>query len=331
MKGRNFLLRYRQAFISSFFWLALVAVGAAWLLGRGSADAIISERHQGGYFYTSPLLECQNESSSNRNFWQLKREINELIEEKKEAGKTTFVSVYLRDLNNGPWIGINEQERFSPASLLKVPLMISYLKMAEAEPQILEKKLLVDPAIQGTLNQNMLPMFQVEVGQEYQVADLITYMIKYSDNLAANVLLKNISESQINQTYSDLGLIIPDPQNPENFMTVTQYSSFFRILYNSSYLNREMSEKALALLSATAFDNGLKSYLPTDIVVAHKFGERIIGEERQLHDCGIVYVGDKNYLLCIMTRGTDFSNMEDTIGTISRFVFNRITGGNSNN
>jgi len=58
-------------------------------------------------------------------------------------------------------------------------------------------------------------------------------LIKYSDNLAANILLENIPVEHLNQTYSDLGLAIPDPENPENFMTVTQYSSFFRILYNA--------------------------------------------------------------------------------------------------
>jgi len=168
----------------------------------------------------------------------LKKDISELIAEKKALKKTSFVSVYLRDLNNGPWIGINEQEKFSPASLLKVPLMISYLKMAESDPQILEKKLLVDQDGRDILSQNMLPMFRVETGKEYRVADLIGYMIKYSDNLAANILLENIPVEHLNQTYSDLGLAIPDPENPENFMTVTQYSSFFRILYNASYLNQ---------------------------------------------------------------------------------------------
>jgi beta-lactamase class A len=324
MKGTNLFLKYRQAFISSLFWIAVFTVFVSWLFYQGSLKGIVSEKHQSGYFYTSPLLECQNESLPNRNFWQLKKDIADLIAEKKELGKTTFVSVYLRDLNNGPWIGINEQEKFSPASLLKVPLMISYFKMAESDPQILEKKLLVDQDGRDILSQNMLPMFKVETGKEYRVADLIGYMIKYSDNLAANILLENIPVEHLNQTYSDLGLAIPDPENPENFMTVTQYSSFFRILYNASYLNQEMSERALALLSSSSFDNGLKSYLPAGTIVSHKFGERVIGEARQLHDCGIVYIGEKNYLLCVMTRGTDFSNMEDTIGAISRLVFDRI-------
>jgi len=324
MKGIKFFLKYRQIFLVSLVWISLFAVFISWLSWKGGAEFVVSEKHQGGYLYISPLLECQNKSLPSRDFWQLKKDISELIAEKKALKKTSFVSVYLRDLNNGPWIGINEQEKFSPASLLKVPLMISYLKMAESDPQILEKKLLVDQDGRDILSQNMLPMFRVETGKEYRVADLIGYMIKYSDNLAANILLENIPVEHLNQTYSDLGLAIPDPENPENFMTVTQYSSFFRILYNASYLNREMSEKALALLSVSAFDNGLKSYLPAGTIVSHKFGERVIGEARQLHDCGIVYIGEKNYLLCVMTRGTDFSNMEDTIGAISRLVFDRI-------
>src|ERR1035437_1746058 len=36
------------------------------------------------------------------------------------SGKANTISVYFRSLNNGPWFGINQDENYFPASLLKV-------------------------------------------------------------------------------------------------------------------------------------------------------------------------------------------------------------------
>jgi hypothetical protein len=115
----------------------------------------------------------------------------------------------------------------------------------------------------------------------------------------------------------------------DDYMTVGKYAIFFRVLFNSTYLSRNMSEKALGLLSKTDFSNGLVRDLPKGVMVAHKFGEltlenqdRII-EKRELHDCGIVYEKDRPYLLCVMTKGAQYSDLEDMIAGISLFVYNK--------
>lgn len=105
--------------------------------------------------------------------------------------------------------------------------------------------------------------------------------------------------------FNDLG--IPLPRDIDYALSVKEYASFFRILYNASYLTRENSEMALKLLSESKFRGGLAGKIPSDIVIAHKFGEREMIDENgssinQLHDCGIVYYTPYPYLICIMTR-----------------------------
>ena len=100
---------------------------------------------------------------------------------------------------------------------------------------------------------------------------------------------------------------------------------FFRILFNSSYLSRESSEKALELLANTEYSDALVSGIPKDVTVAHKFGEAGTGNvERQLHDCGIVYFPNHPYLACIMTRGHNTETLRNSIQDISRFVYEKI-------
>jgi hypothetical protein len=45
---------------------------------------------------------------------------------------------------------------------------------------------------------------------------------------------------------------------------------------------------------------------------------------RELHDCGIVYLPDNPYLLCVMTKGNDFAKMEKIIEEISRLSYERL-------
>ena len=74
----------------------------------------------------NPLLDLEPtlDYSELRPF---KHRIEQFIASTLRSDSVRHISVYFRDLNNGPLFGINEKERFTPASLLKVPLMIAVL------------------------------------------------------------------------------------------------------------------------------------------------------------------------------------------------------------
>ena len=290
------------------------------------------ERNSFQYKFINPLLECDSTNFiENPHLSKLKSNVNNYINNQINQKQIDFASVYYRDLNNGPWFGINEKEKFSPSSLIKVPLMITYLKLAEADPSILQKPLL-NTATYDPSSQNFPPQITLIPNQKYTVDELIRRMIVYSDNMAYNLLNDNVNGSVVMSVYNDLGVDISSAQaNPNgNIISVTGYSSFFRILYNSSYLNRDMSEKALKYLSQSVFTQGLVAGVPNDIVVSHKFGERqyLDTGEKQLHDCGIIYDPDIPYLLCVMTRGNNFSNLISTIKNISNMVYISLPGNN---
>lgn len=280
------------------------------------------EQHEKGYQLISPLLNCSNASSHSLVLSDLKNRAQNIINLSLKNKQISHLSLYFRDLNNGPWFGINETKTFSPASLMKVPLLISYLKNAESNPKILDKKIFVTMQRSEALSQNIIPANQITTGQEYSVNEFLEHMIKYSDNLAANTLLMNADSLILNKIYDDMNIIFPTNGNTENFMTVIDYASFFRILYNASYLNRDMSEMALNILSQTEFKNGLVGGIPANIIVAHKFGERVLMDSKQIHDCGIIYKPNKPYLLCIMTRGDNLTQMTEVIKNISQSIFN---------
>ncbi|MDI6778546.1 MAG: class A beta-lactamase-related serine hydrolase [Patescibacteria group bacterium] len=245
-----------------------------------------------------------------------------------EANDDIYLAMYFRNLNNGPWFGINPDENFSPASLLKVPLLMAYLKLAEVNPGVLSKTIVYGGVQPGAAEQTVLPKDTLQAGQSYTVEDLLHRMIVYSDNEAMSLLVQNISADDFNKTYTDLGINVPDVREPADFMSVKEYASFFRMLYNAAYLDKKTSEKALEMLSNVDYKEGLVAGVGDGITIAHKFGERKVEEDgaslNQLHDCGIAYYQKYPYLLCVMTRGKNFQELSEVIAQVSRIVFSEI-------
>ena len=322
-------------------YLALVHT-SVFFLGAGSfmayvhfnppASKIVETRAKGNYKFINPLVECDaGDFSEDANLIDLKKNVQFYINNQTNIHKIEFASVYYRNLNNGPWIGINAAELFSPSSLIKIPLMMAYYKMADVDPSILQKTLSYTTAYDYS-QQNYTPQITIVPQQKYTIEELIEHMIIYSDNAAYTILNNNLDANTVIQTYNDLGVDISkgltDPNG--NIISVKDYSSFFRILYNASYLSKNMSEKALGLLSQSKFTDGLVAGVPDSVAIAHKFGERQYTDthQKQLHDCGIVYLPKKPYLICIMTRGNNFSDMANTIKNISTLTYKEISADN---
>ena len=294
--ARMFLAKYFSKalfFVAGFvFCLLFFSMFGNWS-GKGESEE--REIRQSGYTFINPLLECEMDDSDISNkYIPFENEAKEHIQDYiSKNTKLKDVSVYFRSLNNGPWFGINEQQEFSPASLLKVPLAMAYYKKSESDPGLLEKKVLFsDGGLQETY-QNLKPSRILQQGNEYTINELIEAMLVYSDNNAMKLLMSNMNPADIDKVYTDLGVDSPNVKKPENFMSVKQYASFFRILYNASYLEKDDSEKILKLLSEVEYKSGIVAGVPEGVKVSHKFGEREFatsdGYVKQLHDCGIIY------------------------------------------
>lgn len=252
----------------------------------------------------------------------IKEKVQQYIQEAETSGRAEHVSFYLRDLSNGPWVGIDEDEKYSPASLLKVPFMIAAFRQAQYYPDFLNQSLVYIPS-NNEVKQNINTDYHLDPGQSVPVLELIQAMIIYSDNRAKNMLVNAISQQILDDVFSDLGMNITQYADGDNFISVKEYAGFFRILYNASLLNQQYCEMALEMLANTLFQKGLRAGVPAEVMVAHKFGERsYLGNDiKQLHDCGIVYKQGKPYLICVMTRGKDFDTQAKIIADISAITY----------
>lgn len=274
------------------------------------------------YKLVRPLI-LVDQSKESQELLPLKEEIQVIIDNKKQTNEIQSASVYVRKLNKGDWISINGNERFHTGSLMKVPVMVYYLKQAEINPAILEQKITFTKPEFHIPNQTFTSK-SIVIGKQYTVLELIKFMIRYSDNYATYLLNKNLDKGLLAKIFRDLQLQVPEVMSMENQLTPMEFSRFMRVLYNGSYLSPHLSQLALEILSESDFAIGIRRNLPNDLVVAHKFGEASFGEKRTFSESGIVYDQDEPYLLTIMATGSNDNQIIDFIGDVSGFIFNKI-------
>ncbi len=304
--------------------ILVILIVLSFFIGRYTkGDTIIKSKvlREDGYAYIRPVLLC---NLDNQQEYNQDLVVNKIIKDYISKSKNE-ISIYFLNVTNGKWASINENLTFSPASMLKVPTIVDIFKLAEKNPEILNKKVLYD----GSFNDNTAEYFtslkSIKAGTSYTINDLIRYTIEESDNNASRLLHLNISSRSLEEIYKDLQIEIP--QSTTDFMSAKTFALFLRVLYNSTYLGRDSSEKVLAMMTNSSFNNGLKAGVPKGIPVASKFGERQVfsskGEllRKELHDCGIVYGDKQNYILCVMTRGDDLDKLANDISNISTLVY----------
>lgn len=282
------------------------------------------------YTYINKTFGCENTRTiKKQEYTHFQTQLLAFIADQIKAHKVNQTSVYFRDLIQGPTFGVGEDDIYIPASLLKLPLLMTYLNVAADDPAILKRRASYS-SVDNEVQQEKDLQMEIKPRTLYSVDYLLNHMIIYSDNLAYGLLVKVLEKAYPTQmpyltTLKELGLVNPEKTTESN-ITVKSYASLFRQLYNSTYVSPELSEKGLTMLSKSDYKEGLVAGVPNGITVAHKFGDRegLPNGEKQLHDCGIIYYPQNPYVLCIMSRGSDSAQLTNIIKTISSKVYKEV-------
>ena len=270
------------------------------------------------YELTHPLIltDISEESEALRG---IREKIESYINLAKTEQRADEVSVYFRKLDNGSWFSLNPNETYNPASMIKVAYLITYMKMAESNPSILNKKVFFSKHFSQAINQNIKD-FQLKEGVNYTIEGLLTAMMAHSDNDATILLSENMNVTIFNGIFKDLKIPIPNPVT-EYFISVNDFCKFFRVLYSSTYTRPEFSEYALKMMTYSTFKDGLKKGIDPNVKISHKFGERVFGNKAQLHEFGIIFYNKSPYLIGVMTKGNSLSQLSTILGDISKIAF----------
>jgi len=292
-----------------------------------------------------PILYVEIESKQLLS--PVKSKISDYLERKKQAGAYTSASIYLKDIQAGVYTNINPDSLYDPASLMKVPLLMIYLKQAETNPQLLKKTFVFTQQAQNS-TVALIKDKSLEVGKSYTVQELLFHMIVYSDNESFWILYDHFGEDIFKELDKKLTIpanydIIHYSKADKHFIAnVNSIAYYFMVLYNASYLSKTWSKYALDIMTKSTFKDGLSKGIDPNVLIAHKFGERTLSYyvgnklenlQTEFHEFGIIYLKNRPYLLGVMTRGQQSNELQTMVGDISKIVyddFNKPSNGNTN-
>jgi beta-lactamase class A len=263
-------------------------------------------------------------TSESTEYLSLKGRLLQTISDFERKGTITGASLYLKRLSDGSWMNINGNETYLPGSLIKVAIMLYYLKQEELHPGTLEQEFYCKKPVREFPRQEFDEP-TIEPGRNYRVSELIRSMIVSSDNLATNILSQHLDGSAFHKMFTDLGIPPDDINDLEYVISPKEYSKFLRVLYNASYVSEKLSEYGLTLMTQSKFREGMAKQLPAGLVIARKFGERGVNNNMDFSEAGIVYDHNDPYILTIMTRGSNMKEQAEVISQLSIEVYRSLS------
>lgn len=213
-------------------------------------------------------------------------------------------SIYIKDLLTNNVISVGENDKFYAASLYKIPVAVVVLQAVETEKLELAKELTYtsEHYYSGSGKIQLEPF-----GTKFTVEELLSRLIKDSDNVAQSMLISEI----------DLAKVYYLMPSPEAIKTL-EIGAFLESLYFGEYLNTENTARLLGYMSKTSFDNRISAGLVKGVTFSHKIGNW--AGTGSWHDCGIVF-GAEHMIVCLMSKNTTFEEFLGVSRKLGKLVF----------
>lgn len=250
------------------------------------------------------------------NFLDLRTDLRSTVE---PFGQT--FSFYFEYLPTGTSVGVNEKEEFYAASLFKLPVIMSYFRQQERLKERSDPVLTIQ---EEDIDKEFGDLWKKGTGYKLKMSEAIKLAISDSDNTAIRLVVPQITENDFEHVYQALDIDLRR-DNDGARLTTKGYASILKALYFSSVLEKEDSQEILDLLTKTKFIDKLPAGVPENIAVAHKIGVyNKNGENEAYMDCGIVYVPNRPYALCMLSI-SDEDTARERMRLISQKIYNYVS------
>jgi beta-lactamase class A len=241
------------------------------------------------------------------------------------GGVEGVLGVVVQDMEGEHRFAINAEKSFAQASAIKIPILMETLKQAHEGKLKLDDMYWVEKQYQAA-GSGILG----ELGSrstQMSVEDLCVLMIVLSDNTATNMLIDLVGMDFVNETMDSLGCphtrlqrrmmdTAASARGEENVSTPADAAKIMRLLYQGKFVNREVSEHAVAILRKEK-PGDVKSALPSGVRVAFKPGA-IPGVATEW---AIVELERRPYLVVVMGAYGKGDELKAAIRDVSKVAF----------
>lgn len=185
------------------------------------------------------------------------------------------------DLTSGESFGINQNEVFTQASAIKIPILMEVYKQVSLKKFTLTDTRIIDPktAVGGS---GILKDFTEPV--TLSISNLCVLMLSLSDNTATNTIIDLVTLNSINATLQSLGCKITRVQRrmisaaasargEENISTPAEAARILELLFKGEFISKTNSAEILVMLAKKDRENSrLAKGIPANVPIAYKPG-----------------------------------------------------------
>lgn len=217
------------------------------------------------------------------------------------------VGLVYYDINTKKFIKINEDKQFVAASTIKVPINMLMYDMVQDQKIDINEKLKFQ---KSDFEEGAGILQGKDLSKPIPIKTLSDYSIKYSDNIAINMILRKVGNEN---KYNYIEDIVGNPTVHSGNNTTPKDS--FKIL-EKLYLNLEDNKYYTTMIETmkkTEYHDRIDKYIPKEIV-AHKIGDYA----ECVNDIAIVSK-ENPYILVIFTN--ELSDANETIAQISKMIY----------
>ena len=230
------------------------------------------------------------------------------------------LAVSVVPLDNSEYFYLNNSVSFVSASMIKLLILAEFVKQIDDKIITLDQNYTykIEDKVGGSgIIQDMA------IGTNFTYDILALYMIKYSDNIATNVLIDilgmeniNYACKRFNLTDTSLNRKMMNWTGVENYISARDTEILLKAIYYKNIGSEKMSDKALEYLKSNADYKGIPEGIPSGIVYAHKTGEL----DNVRHDGGIVYAKNK-YIIIVLTKDYEYNFANQIMKEISKIAY----------
>ncbi len=292
-----------------------------------------------------PIVACANNTTLSTHLAKLQSDVQAVLDAARPQGLTR-AGAYVVDLESCQSFSIGPDERFHPASMLKVPIAMAWLRRLGTDPNGLQQLFQYDVGAPIDAHEDANAPEALHPGASYTVEVLLKHMLIDSRNDSKWLLGKHLPPEQFDAVWRDLGLPAPDMKR-DVLLRARDVGALLEALYDGTAMGQKASDQALTWLAAATWRDGLMALLPADAVVAHKYGRRGLSATGvssdiaqrdatgklievpaqpgqpaiQLSDCGILYRPGHPMLACVMTEGLNEAVVTHVLQKVGKLVW----------
>jgi beta-lactamase class A len=253
------------------------------------------------------------------------------------------VAVAFHDEATGTELLIRPDERFHPASTIKIAIMMKVFNQAHQGILALDQHLPIINDFVSIADGSHFSVYKDDdteftlyqrLGQTESLRELIRLMITTSSNFATNLLIQRVTATRVTALMRALGVqdivVLRGPEDNQayargmnNVATAHGLMRLLRRLAAGRVVSPRASKDLIQVRLGQTYNEGIPSGVPPGVPVAHKPG----WNPQLYHDAAIVLPeGRKPYILVVMTQGIE--NEKDAhslVAAISRQCYETIT------